>query len=153
QVLNLYRTIGHLGEIGPEFIRLGNKILFKGSLPPALRELAILLVGHIAQAPYEFTKHVEIGRKTGLSQAQIDALADWRAAAVLRRGGAGRARLCRRGLPRLPGPGRDLRRGAEPPRRRAGRGTDRGDRLLRDDLPRPGSPAGGPGRRLRAVLA
>ncbi|HKI99224.1 MAG TPA: carboxymuconolactone decarboxylase family protein [bacterium] len=77
QLLNLYRAVGLCEELGPAFIRLGNKILFRGKLPPRLRELAILWVGHRAQAPYEFTKHVAIGLQTGLTQAQIDALPDW----------------------------------------------------------------------------
>jgi alkylhydroperoxidase family enzyme len=77
QLLNLYRAVGHCGELGPAFIRLGNKILFQGKLPPTLRELAILRVGHLAQAPYEYSKHLVIGRRAGLSQAQLDALPDW----------------------------------------------------------------------------
>jgi len=79
QLLNLYRAVGHCEELGPAFIRLGARILFRGKLPPKLRELAILWVGHLAQAPYEFTKHVAIGLQAGLTQAQIDALADWQA--------------------------------------------------------------------------
>ena len=78
QLLNLYRAIGHCGELGPAFIRLGNKILFQGRLPPRLRELAILWVGHLAQAPYETSKHLVIGREAGLSPAQLEALPGWR---------------------------------------------------------------------------
>ena len=77
-VVNLYRVVGHSPAIGQEFVRMGNRILYRGKLPPRLREFAILWVGHVARAPYEFTKHVVIGRKAGISQAQIDALADWR---------------------------------------------------------------------------
>ena len=77
QLLNLYRAVGHCGEVGPAFIRLGNKILFQGKLAPKLRELAILRVGHLAQAPYEYSKHLAIGREAGLSQTQLDAVPDW----------------------------------------------------------------------------
>ena len=78
QPLNLYGAIGHCAEVAPAFIRMGNKILFQGKLPPKLRELAILWVGWLAQAPYEYTKHVAIGLETGLTQAQIDGLKAWR---------------------------------------------------------------------------
>lgn len=78
QLLNLYAALGHCPEVGPAFIRLGNKILFQGKLPPRLREWAILWVGHRAKAPYEFTKHVAIARETGIPQAAIDDLARWR---------------------------------------------------------------------------
>ncbi len=78
QLLNLYAAVGHCAEVGPAFIRLGNKILFQGKLPPRLREYAILWVGHLARAPYEFSKHVAIARETGIPQAELDALADWR---------------------------------------------------------------------------
>jgi alkylhydroperoxidase family enzyme len=74
-VVNLYRVVGHSPALGQEFIRMGNRILFRGKLPPRLRELAILWVGHVAQAPYEFSKHVVVGRETGLSEAQLAALA------------------------------------------------------------------------------
>lgn len=82
QVLNLYGAVGHCAEIGPAFIRMGNKILFQGKLPPKLRELAILWVGHRAQATYEFTKHVAIGRESGVTDAQIQALAEGPGAAA-----------------------------------------------------------------------
>ena len=78
QALNLYGAVGHCAEVGPAFIRMGNKILFQGKLPPKLREYAILWVGQVAQAPYEYTKHVAIGLECGITQAQIDALITWR---------------------------------------------------------------------------
>jgi alkylhydroperoxidase family enzyme len=42
-----------------------------------LRELAILRVGHINQAKYEWTQHVPIALRCGVKQGQIDALPDW----------------------------------------------------------------------------
>lgn len=80
QILNLYKTLAHAPGIGDLVIRMGNRILLHGKLPPKLRELAILLVGQIAQAPYEFTKHIVIGLEAGLSRAQVDVLPFWRSA-------------------------------------------------------------------------
>ncbi len=76
-ILNLYRVMAHCPQIGRTFLRLGNMILFKGTLPPDLRELAILRVGHLNRAKYEWTQHAAIARKVGVSQARIDALPDW----------------------------------------------------------------------------
>lgn len=82
QVLNLYRVIAKTPEIAKQFMRLGNRILTKGKLPPKLRELAILLVGQLAQAPYEFTKHIKIGIAAGLRPEQVDVIPFWRSAKV-----------------------------------------------------------------------
>jgi alkylhydroperoxidase family enzyme len=76
-ILNLYRVMAHCPQLGRSFLRLGNMILFKGTLPPDLRELAILRVGHISRAKYEWTQHVPIALSAGAKQEQIDALPDW----------------------------------------------------------------------------
>ena len=77
EVLNLFRVMAHSPAVGLDFLRLGNSILFKGSVPPRLRELAILRVGNLANASYEWAQHVPIGRRAGLSKAQIDAIPNW----------------------------------------------------------------------------
>jgi alkylhydroperoxidase family enzyme len=56
---------------------LGNAILLKGIVPPNLRELAILRVGYLNRANYEWTQHVPIALRVGVRQAQIDALPEW----------------------------------------------------------------------------
>lgn len=76
-ILNLYKVMAHCPQLGRYFLRLGNIILFKGTLPPNLRELAILRVGHINQAQYEWTQHVPIALGAGVRQEQIDTLPDW----------------------------------------------------------------------------
>jgi len=76
-VLNLFKAMAHSPLVGHRFLGLGNAILLKGVLPPKLRELAILRVGQINQANYEWTQHVLIALRVGVRQAQIDALAEW----------------------------------------------------------------------------
>lgn len=77
RVLNIFKVAGNSPKIGRDFLRLGTAILRKGSLDPALRELAILRVGNLAQANYEWTQHVPIGLQAGLSQQQIDDISNW----------------------------------------------------------------------------
>jgi alkylhydroperoxidase family enzyme len=77
RVLNLFKVMAHCSEIGNRFLKLGNAILLKGVVPPNLRELAILRIGLINKANYEWTQHVPIALRAGVRQAQIDALPDW----------------------------------------------------------------------------
>jgi len=81
-VLNIFKVAGNSPKIGRDFLRLGTAILRKGVLDPALRELAILRVGNLARATYEWTQHVPIGLETGLSQQQIDAINHWNASSL-----------------------------------------------------------------------
>jgi 4-carboxymuconolactone decarboxylase len=77
RVLNLFKVMAHCPEVGRNFLRLGNAILFKGALLPKFRELAILRVGNIYQAKYEFTQHIPLGLRAGVSKEQIDSLSTW----------------------------------------------------------------------------
>jgi alkylhydroperoxidase family enzyme len=46
--------------------------LYQGALHPRDRELAILRVGWLSQAPYEWGQHVPIGKKVGLTAEEIE---------------------------------------------------------------------------------
>jgi 4-carboxymuconolactone decarboxylase len=78
RVLNVFKVMGHCPKIGRDFLRLGSAILSKGKLDPQLRELAILRVGDLAQAQYEWRQHVIVGRRVGLTDDKINGLHDWR---------------------------------------------------------------------------
>lgn len=77
RVLNIFRVMANCPIIGRDFLRLGNSLLFKGSLDPRLRELAILRVGYLAKANYEWTQHVAVARRAGVPQEQIETLHVW----------------------------------------------------------------------------
>ena len=77
RVLNLFKVMAHSPQVGRRFLGLGTAILMQGVLPPTLRELAILRVGQINKANYEWTQHVPIALRSGVRQEQIDALPDW----------------------------------------------------------------------------
>jgi 4-carboxymuconolactone decarboxylase len=78
QVLNIFKVMAHCPRVGREFLRLGNAILFNGSLPPKLRELAILRVGDLTEATYEWTQHVPLGLTAGLTEEQIKTMHRWK---------------------------------------------------------------------------
>lgn len=73
---NIYRALAHSPNGLRAFVALGGFIRFKSRLDPRLRELAILMVGYLARAPYEWSHHIEIGKKFGVSDDDIRALID-----------------------------------------------------------------------------
>ena len=77
EVINLMKALAHSPKICRDFNRMGITLLLKGDLSPRLRELAILRVGDLARANYEWTKHVPIALQAGASQGQIDDLPNW----------------------------------------------------------------------------
>jgi alkylhydroperoxidase family enzyme len=82
KILNLFKVMANSPEVGRAFLKLGNTILTKSSLNARLRELAILRVGDLAKAGYEFTQHVPIARRVGVTAAQIEALPAWKGSSL-----------------------------------------------------------------------
>ena len=70
----LYRQLVHSPGALKAFQGLGAYIRYESGLDPRLRELAILQVGWLARAPYEWAHHIEIGYKFGVSDADIEGL-------------------------------------------------------------------------------
>lgn len=46
--------------------------IFKGRLPVRDRELAVLRIGWLMRAPYEWGEHVDIGKRNGVSAEEIE---------------------------------------------------------------------------------
>ena len=55
-ILNLFKVMANCPHIGRNFMRLGYSILTGEEVPAAIRELAILRVGVLAQSKYEVTR-------------------------------------------------------------------------------------------------
>jgi len=72
-VLNLYRSMGHSPEGLRAYIGLSHFVRDRSSLPPRLRELAILATGSTAGCDYEVSHHVQVARSAGLDDQEIDA--------------------------------------------------------------------------------
>ena len=62
-------------------MRFSVYLLYGSTLPPRLRELAILRVAHRRDCAYEWSHHVEIGKQEGLTEHEIAAVQTRRAAA------------------------------------------------------------------------
>lgn len=72
--INLYRILVHNPEAMRAFSGLGQYLRHRTTLDARLRELAILQVGWLARAPYEWSHHVKIGYDFGVTDADIEAL-------------------------------------------------------------------------------
>ena len=74
---NIFRTLAHTPGLLRRFLALGAELRNKTALDPKLRELALLTVGRIAQAEYEFVHHWNLALRVGVSHAKLEALGDW----------------------------------------------------------------------------
>lgn len=74
RVGNLFRVMGHSPELLHQYMRLGSSLRHKTKLDPRLRELAILTVGRLTAAPYEYVHHIPLARRAGVTDAQIEGL-------------------------------------------------------------------------------
>ncbi len=74
--LNIYRMLANSENAMKGFVRMGNALLHRCELDPALRELAILRVGRLSRAAYEVFQHERIAREVGVTEDKIAALRD-----------------------------------------------------------------------------
>jgi alkylhydroperoxidase family enzyme len=66
-----FRTMVKHPEIFRCQLEMGTAI-FKGTLPPRERELAVLRIGWLLRAPYEWGEHVVIGKRYGITAEEIE---------------------------------------------------------------------------------
>jgi len=72
-VFNIFKTLANHPKLAGRFARWGDQILFRSSLSPRDRELAILRTGWLCRATYEWHHHVAIARDhAGMTEADID---------------------------------------------------------------------------------
>ena len=73
-VFNIFKTLANHPRMAEKFTAWGGQMLFRSTLSPRDRELAILRTGWLCRATYEWHHHVEIGLDhAGLSEADIAA--------------------------------------------------------------------------------
>ena len=72
--LNIFRMLGHSGELIDGFTKLGTQILNFSSLDPVLREIAIIRAGVLCGSSYEVHQHKRIGRGIGMSAELLAAI-------------------------------------------------------------------------------
>ena len=78
-LLHLYQMLMHSGPVAEGWLTYLTAIRQKTTLSGALRELIIMRVALLNNAPYEADQHAPIALREGMTQAQLDALNDWAA--------------------------------------------------------------------------
>lgn len=79
---NAMATLARHPDLTETFLPFNTRLL-RSTLPPRVRELAILRVARRCACAYEWTHHVKIAAKAGLSEAEIEAAGRGEAAASL----------------------------------------------------------------------
>lgn len=74
QVLNVFRGLGHAPEGLRRLAALGDYARFHTHLSDRMRELVILTTARANACQYEWTQHVALARRSGVTQAEIDAI-------------------------------------------------------------------------------
>ena len=68
---NILGTFVNHPDLTKEFLKFNVHLLFNSTLPPRLRELAILRVAHRTDSKYEWVQHVKMGLREGLTEDDI----------------------------------------------------------------------------------
>ena len=70
----LYQALLNSAPLAEGWEKLLTAIRNRSSLPPDLRELAILRVAVLNRAPFEFEAHLPVARKAGVSEEKLAAI-------------------------------------------------------------------------------
>lgn len=74
---NIFKAAAHNARVMRGMMVLGTALLEKSKLDARLRELAILRVGQMTNCQYEQAHHILMGRRAGVTDAEIAALPNW----------------------------------------------------------------------------
>jgi 4-carboxymuconolactone decarboxylase len=83
QVYNIFATLARHPQLLKRWLVFGGHVLSKSTLPAREREIAILRMGWLCRAEYEWGHHVAIGKQAGLSNDDIRRIAEGPEAAGL----------------------------------------------------------------------
>jgi 4-carboxymuconolactone decarboxylase len=72
RILAIFTTLARHPKLLKRWLVFGNHVLFKSTLGPRERELAILRIGYLCRSEYEWGQHAVIGRGVGLTDAEIE---------------------------------------------------------------------------------
>ena len=73
--LNVVRMMANAPASIKGFIELASSILMRSEFDPRKREIAVLRVAHVTRASYEWTHHVTVAKRTGITDDEIDKIA------------------------------------------------------------------------------
>lgn len=68
---NVFRTLGHNRGIFWGWLHFAGRLMPGGRLPRRETELIIIRVAHVRDCEYEFTHHVRLGRRAGVTDDDV----------------------------------------------------------------------------------
>ena len=71
RIFNIFATLARHPALLRRWMVFGNHVLVKSTLPPRERELAILRMGWLCRAEYEWGHHVVMGKTAGVTADEI----------------------------------------------------------------------------------
>jgi alkylhydroperoxidase family enzyme len=75
RIFNIFATLARHPALLRRWLVFGNHVLSKSTLPPRERELAILRMGWLCRAEYEWGHHVAMGKAAGVTADEINRVA------------------------------------------------------------------------------
>ena len=75
---NLYKALGNHPRLVAAWAEFSKTLRHDTRTPRALRELVILRGAQLMRSEYEWAQHLAMARKAGVSDVQIQSLADWK---------------------------------------------------------------------------
>jgi len=75
-VYNIFGTLAHHPQLLKRWLVFASHVLNKSTLPAREREIAILRMGWLCRAQYEWGHHVAIGKQAGLSDDDINRITE-----------------------------------------------------------------------------
>ncbi|MDR3512739.1 MAG: carboxymuconolactone decarboxylase family protein [Caulobacteraceae bacterium] len=78
----IHRAIANAPDILRAYMPISNALRFETRLDARLRELAIVMVGHLTGSAYEVEAHARFAIKAGVPQAQLDQLPEFASSPV-----------------------------------------------------------------------
>jgi alkylhydroperoxidase family enzyme len=79
---NIHRALMGAPNLFRRFLAYANELRNETQLDPKLRELALMTVGRLTDATYEFTHHWNLALRAGVSRDQLEQLGRWQTASV-----------------------------------------------------------------------
>jgi alkylhydroperoxidase family enzyme len=73
---NIFATLAHHPKLLKRWLVFGGHVLSKSTLPARDREITILRMGWLCRAEYEWGHHIAIGEKAGLTDDDIERIAE-----------------------------------------------------------------------------
>lgn len=71
--MNIIKVLAHYPRAVLPYLEM-NKVLFDLKFSMRIREIAVLRLSHLSNSEYEWFQHVEIGKRAGLTDADIEAI-------------------------------------------------------------------------------